>query len=104
MGPEAEKLEMIESPDIGGYAIVYTETVVFAPPEQYAADAPYQLAIVDLPSGERRTVRILGKTQSERVSIGDCVVFMSEEAGVRYYRKSTVPAQEQTANTPRPLI
>jgi len=104
MGPEPEKLEMAEPADVGGEAIVYTETVVFAPPEQYAADAPYQLAIVDLPSGERTTVRVLGKTQSERVSIGDRVVFMREEAGVRYYGKSTVPAQEQTANTPRPLI
>ncbi|MFL6450747.1 MAG: OB-fold domain-containing protein [Bryobacteraceae bacterium] len=85
-------------------AVVYTETVVFAPPEQYAADAPYQLAIVDLPSGERRTVRILGKTQSERVSIGDAVTLVNEEDGVRFYRKSTVPAGEQTAEIPRPLV
>ena len=104
MGPEPEKLETAGRAELGGEAVVYTETVVFAPPEQYAADAPYQLAIVDLPSGERTTVRILGKTPSERVSIGDRVVFMLEEAGVLYYRKSTVPAQEQTANTPRPLI
>jgi uncharacterized OB-fold protein len=104
MGPETEKLEAPVAPREQVEAIVYTETVVFAPPEQYAADAPYQLAIVDLPSGERTTVRILGKTASERVSIGDRVIFVSEESGVRFYRKSTVPAQEQTANTPRPLI
>jgi uncharacterized OB-fold protein len=87
-----------------GEAIVYTETIVFAPPEQYAADAPYQLAIVDLASGERTTVRILGKTASERVSIGDPVVFVNEEGGVRFYRKATVPTEEQTGSVPRPLI
>jgi uncharacterized OB-fold protein len=101
MGPETEKLK---SPDASSEAIVYTETVVFAPPEQYAADAPYQLAIVDLPSGERTTVRILGKTPSERISIGDRVTFVNEESGVRYYRKFTVPAEEQTTDIPRPLI
>lgn len=104
MGPETEKLEIPEAASAPAEAVVYTETVVFAPPEQYAADAPYQLAIVDSPSGERTTVRILGKTPSERVSIGDRVVFVNEEGGVQFYRKSTVPAQEQTANIPRPLI
>ena len=102
--PETEKVESAQASNASSEAIVYTETVVFAPPEQYAADAPYQLAIVDLPSGERTTVRILGKTPAERVSIGDRVTFVSEDAGVRYYRKATVPAAEQTANIPRPLI
>lgn len=104
MGPETEKLENPGGSNASGDAIVYTETVVFAPPEQYAADAPYQLAIVDLPSGERETVRILGKTPAERVAIGDRVTFANEDAGVRYYRKATVPAEEQTATLPRPLI
>ena len=102
--PETEKFESAQASNASMEAIVYTETVVFAPPEQYAADAPYQLAIVDLPSGERTTVRILGKTPAERVSIGDRVTFGSEDDGVRYYRKATVPAEEQTANIPRPLI
>ena len=101
MGPESEKLEQS---DARGEAVVYTETVVFAPPEQYAADAPYQLAIVDLPTGERTTVRILGKTPSERVTVGDRVSFVNEEGGVRYYRKSAVPVEEQTPTIPRPLI
>jgi len=101
MGPETEKLE---SPATENDGVVYTETVVFAPPEQYAADAPYQLAIIDLPSGERTTIRILGKTPSERVSIGDRVTFVNCEGGVRYYRKGTVPAEEQTATIPRPLV
>ena len=38
--------------------IVYTETVVHAAPEQFVADAPYQLAIVSLEDGGRLTVRV----------------------------------------------
>jgi uncharacterized OB-fold protein len=104
MGPETEKLENPADKPTSSEAVVYTETVVFAPPEQYAADAPYQLAIVELPSGERTTVRILGKTPSERVSVGDRVIFVNDEGGVRYYRASRVPPEEQTANVPRPLV
>jgi len=68
--------------------IVYTETIVHSPPEQYAADAPYQLAIIDLHSGGRLTVRVLGKSPEERAHIGDRVVFLEEKNGVAYYRKA----------------
>lgn len=68
--------------------IVYTETVVHSPPEQYAADAPYQLAIIDLDTGGRTTVRVLGKEPRERAHIGDRVVFVEEHNGVAYYRKA----------------
>lgn len=67
--------------------IVYTETVVFAPPEQFAADAPYQIAIIELPDGQRRTARILGKEAHERARIGEPVTFVKELDGVAYYRK-----------------
>ena len=62
---------------------VYTETVVWAAPEQFVADAPYQLAIVDLAEGGRRTVRILGA----RVAIGDAVEFAEERGGIAFFRK-----------------
>ncbi|MEP6963771.1 MAG: OB-fold domain-containing protein [Acidobacteriota bacterium] len=62
---------------------VYTETVVHAAPEQFVADAPYQLAIVILDDGTRTTVRIAG----ERVAIGDAVEWAEERAGVAFYRK-----------------
>jgi uncharacterized OB-fold protein len=64
--------------------VVYTETVVFSPPAQYAADAPYQLAIVDLDSGQRLTVRIAGA----RVRIGDEVVLVEERNGVKWFQGS----------------
>jgi uncharacterized OB-fold protein len=62
--------------------VVYTETIVHAAPEQYAADAPYQLAIIELDDGVRITGRIL-----ERAQIGDRVRFVEERNGVAYYRK-----------------
>jgi hypothetical protein len=67
--------------------VVYTETIVHSPPEQYAADAPYQLAIVELDAGARLTARIIGKTPEERAHIGDRVTFVEDRNGVVYYRR-----------------
>jgi uncharacterized OB-fold protein len=64
--------------------IVYTETVVHAAPEQFVADAPYQLAIVSLDEGGRHTVRIEGA----RVAIGDRVDFIEDRNGIAFFRKS----------------
>ncbi|MBI3683330.1 MAG: OB-fold domain-containing protein [Acidobacteria bacterium] len=55
-----------------GAGVVYTETLVHSPPEQYVSEAPYQIAIVTLDSGGRVTARIAG----ERVTIGDRVAFV----------------------------
>lgn len=63
--------------------VVYTETVVHAAPEQFAADAPYQLAIISLETGKRLTVRIAG----DRVKIGDAVEFAESRDGIPFYRK-----------------
>lgn len=64
--------------------VVYTETVVHAAPEQFVADAPYQLAIVSLEEGGRLTARIEG----ERVVIGDRVDFAEERNGIPFFRKA----------------
>jgi len=61
--------------------VVYTETIVHAAPEQYAADAPYQLAIIELDGGGRITARIL-----DRAQIGERVHFVEDRKGVAYYR------------------
>ena len=66
--------------------IVYTETIVHSAPEQFTADAPYQVAIIDVEGGRRTTVRILGKEPHERARIGDRVTFVEERNGVAYYR------------------
>lgn len=67
--------------------IVYTETMVHSPPEQFATDAPYQVAIIDVEGGPRTTVRILGKEPHERARIGDRVTFVEERNGIAYYRR-----------------
>jgi len=64
--------------------LVYTETVVHAAPEQFIADAPYQLAIVSLEEGGRLTARIDG----ERVVIGDRVDFVADRNGIPFFRKA----------------
>jgi len=63
--------------------VIYTETVVFAPPEQFAADAPYQLVIVALDDGKRLTARILG----DRVSIGDAVELAETTNNISFFHK-----------------
>ncbi|HEV2199480.1 MAG TPA: OB-fold domain-containing protein [Bryobacteraceae bacterium] len=67
-----------------GSGIVYTETVVHAPPEQFVADAPYQLAIVTFEGGKRLTARVEGA----RVAIGDRVDFAEERNGIPFFRKA----------------
>ena len=64
--------------------VVYTETVVHAAPEQFVADAPYQLAIVSLEEGGRLTARIDG----ERAVIGDRVAFLEDRDGIAFFRKA----------------
>ena len=66
-----------------GSGTVYTETLIFAAPEQFVADAPYQLTIVSLDSGKRLTARIAG----DRVVIGDAVDFAEFRNGVPFFRK-----------------
>ncbi len=83
--------------------VVYTETIIYSPPEQYAADAPYQIAIIDLAAGGRQTVRVLGKDPQDRARIGDRVLFVEERDGVSYYRKPTLPEGAAT-EIARPLV
>lgn len=63
--------------------IVYTETVVHLAPPAFAADAPYQVAIVTLEDGSRLTARIAG----DRVVIGDRVVECEPPADPPQFQK-----------------
>jgi uncharacterized OB-fold protein len=63
--------------------IVYTETVVHLAPERLAAEAPYQVAIVELAGGGRVTARVTG----DRVVIGDKVSEVVIEDGVHFFQK-----------------
>jgi uncharacterized OB-fold protein len=64
--------------------VVYTETVIYAAPEAFLQDAPYQTAIVTLEEGGRVTGRILG----DRVQIDDRVVEVEDRGGVPYFTKA----------------
>ena len=64
---------------------VYTETVVFSPPEAYVNDVPYQLAIIQFETGKRTTARIAGA----RASIGDRVVLKETRGEVQYFEKQS---------------
>jgi uncharacterized OB-fold protein len=65
------------------HGVVYTETVIFAAPEQFVEDAPYQLAIISLDGGRRLTARIAG----ERVQIGDPVRLAEYRDGIPFFQK-----------------
>jgi uncharacterized OB-fold protein len=62
---------------------IYTETVIYSATDAFAADVPYQTAIVTLDSGGRVTGRILG----DRVSIDDRVARVEIRDGVPFFRK-----------------
>jgi uncharacterized OB-fold protein len=62
---------------------VYTETLIYAAPQQFISEAPYQLIIVTLDSGKRVTGRVKG----DAVSIDDPVELAEEREGVPYFRK-----------------
>ena len=63
--------------------VVYTETIVHLAPERFAADVPYQVAIVKLDDGESVTVRIEG----ERVEIDDRVTEADTRDGIPFFRR-----------------
>jgi uncharacterized OB-fold protein len=68
-----------------GTGTIYTETVVYSPPEAYVNDVPYQLAIVELAGGRRVTGRVSG----ERAQIGDRVQFFEFRNNVPFFKKQS---------------
>jgi len=62
---------------------VYTETVVHAAPDRFAADTPYQVVLVDLDGGGR----VAGRSCGERVAIGDRVVELGPHGDFLSFQK-----------------
>ena len=64
--------------------VVYTETVIHAAPEAFIHDAPYQMVIVSLDGGGRRTGRVRGG--GGRLRIGDAVQLAEvDAAGIPWF-------------------
>lgn len=63
---------------------VYTETVIWSAPEAFAADVPYQTAIVTLDGGGRVTARVSG----DRVAIGDRVTEAELRDGIPFFQRA----------------
>jgi uncharacterized OB-fold protein len=72
-----------------GSGTIYTETVVYSPPEAHVNDVPYQLAIVEFEDGRRVTGRIAG----ERAHIGDRVQFAEFRNNVPFFSKTNSQKQ-----------
>ena len=71
--------------DVG---VVYTETVIHSAPEAFVNDAPYQMVIVSLSSGGRRTGRVRG---AARLTIGDAVRLVeTDPAGIAWFDAAAV--------------
>jgi len=70
-----------------GSGTIYTETVVYSPPEAYVNDVPYQLAIVELAGGRRVTGRVILEKAGERAQIGDRVEFAEFRNNVPFFKK-----------------
>jgi uncharacterized OB-fold protein len=64
--------------------VIYTDTVVHLAPERFAADAPYQVAIVTLEDGSRITARIAG----DFVVIDDKVTEVEGREGIPFFQKA----------------
>jgi uncharacterized OB-fold protein len=67
-----------------GPGVVYTETTVFSPPEQFVNEAPYQVIIVTLDSGGRLT----GRVEGDKVAIGDRVDYAGDRNGIPFFKKA----------------
>ena len=64
---------------------VYSETLVWSPPAELAALAPYQLLLVEQEAGRRLIGRAV---PGERLEIGDNVTVDSVVDGVSLFRKT----------------
>jgi uncharacterized OB-fold protein len=58
--------------------------VIWSAPEAFAADVPYQTAIVTLDGGGRITARVAG----DHVAIGDRVTEVEPVGGIAFFRKA----------------
>lgn len=74
---------MSDSPITG---TVYTETTIYSPPEAFASEAPYQLAIITLENGPGAGSRVTARILCDAVSIGDAVELVEIRNSIPFFR------------------
>ncbi len=79
---------MSDSPITG---TVYTETTIYSPPEAFASEAPYQLAIITLESGPGAGRRVTARILGDAVSIGDAVELVETRNSIPFFRTRGKP-------------
>jgi uncharacterized OB-fold protein len=67
---------------------IYTETVIYSAAEAFAAEVPFQTAIVTLDEASSAPGRITGRVLGDRVAVGDRVVEVETRDGVPFFRKA----------------
>lgn len=70
---------------------VYTETTVYSPPEAFAAEAPYQIALITLDSGPDQGHRVTARIHGDSVSIGDAVELVETRNSIPFFRNRGKP-------------
>lgn len=70
---------------LSGQGVVYSFTTIYTPPEAFAAEAPYDIAMIELAEKLKATVRLL-KDEGQEITIGGPVTFISEEGGKLVFR------------------
>jgi uncharacterized OB-fold protein len=70
---------------VAGKGIIYTHTTIRVAPEAFQKDAPYPIAIVELPQGLRLTARMT-VTEGERIEVGKSVQCVDKNAAGYWFQ------------------
>lgn len=70
---------------VAGTGTIYSHTTIRVAPEAFQKDAPYPMAIVELPHGLRLTARMTVK-EGERIEVGKSVQCVGKDAAGYWFR------------------
>lgn len=74
------------TPDtVAGTGTIYSHTTIRVAPEAFQKDAPYPMAIVELPHGLRLTARMTVK-EGERIEVGKSVQCVDKNAAGYWFQ------------------
>ncbi len=76
--------EKLEETSISGEGKVYTYTTIRVPPQGFADQVPYDIAIIELPE-LLLTARMINSGKTE-LNIGDKVSFVNKDKGIYWFK------------------